>query len=67
MVLLGTDGFGRSDTRRKLRQFFEIDRVHIALGAMVALARCGAIDCAIPGRARAHYGVSVDDVDPWSR
>ena len=67
MVLLGTDGFGRSDTRRKLRQFFEIDRIHIALAAMFALARAGAIDRAIPGGAVARYGVSVDDLDPWTR
>jgi len=67
IVLLGTDGFGRSDTRRKLRQFFEIDRVHIALAAMFALASAGAIDHSIPGRALARYCISVDDLDPWSR
>ena len=67
IVLLGTDGFGRSDTRRKLRQFFEIDHIHIALAAMFALARAGAIDRSIPGRAFGRYSVSVDDLDPWSR
>jgi pyruvate dehydrogenase E1 component len=37
-VVLGTDGFGRSDTREKLRRFFEVDRHHVAVAAMKALA-----------------------------
>jgi pyruvate dehydrogenase E1 component len=41
---LGTDGFGRSDTRAALRKFFEVDRNAIALAALVALAEEGAID-----------------------
>jgi pyruvate dehydrogenase E1 component len=40
-VTLGTDGFGRSDTREALRAFFEIDAAHIAAAALAALARCG--------------------------
>ncbi len=39
MVLLGTDGYGRSDTRAALRDFFEVDARHIAFAALVALAR----------------------------
>ena len=38
-VLLGTDGYGRSDTRRCLRDFFEMDARHIAFAALGALAR----------------------------
>jgi pyruvate dehydrogenase E1 component len=39
MVLLGTDGYGRSDSRAALRDFFEVDARHIAYGGLVALAR----------------------------
>ncbi len=46
---LGTDGFGRSDTREALRSFFEIDAEHIAAATLAALARQGKID---PARAR---------------
>ncbi len=49
-VALGTDGFGRSDGRAALRHFFEVDAAHIAVAALEALAREGAIG---PGR-RAH-------------
>jgi pyruvate dehydrogenase E1 component len=38
-VLLGTDGYGRSDTRPALRDFFEVDGRHIAYAALAALAR----------------------------
>ena len=41
---LGTDGFGRSDTRAALRRFFEVDRHHIVLAALDALARAGRIE-----------------------
>jgi pyruvate dehydrogenase E1 component len=43
-VTLGTDGFGRSDTREALRRFFEIDAEHIALAALVALYREGQLE-----------------------
>ena len=42
-VTLGTDGFGRSDTREQLRSFFEIDRYHVALAALQALADEGKV------------------------
>ena len=45
-VALGTDGFGRSDTREDLRALFEIDPPHIAAATLVALARCGALPAA---------------------
>ena len=41
--VLGTDGFGRSDTRKKLRRFFEVDRYYIAVAALKALADEGTI------------------------
>jgi pyruvate dehydrogenase E1 component len=40
-IALGTDGFGRSDTRRALRAFFEVDRNHIVIAALDALATEG--------------------------
>ena len=43
-LVLGTDGFGRSDTREKLRRFFEVDRYHIAYAALYALHRQGRVD-----------------------
>jgi pyruvate dehydrogenase E1 component len=48
-VVLGTDGFGRSDTRKKLRQFFEVDRRYVAVAALRALADQGAMP---PGKVR---------------
>jgi pyruvate dehydrogenase E1 component len=49
---LGTDGFGRSETRRALRDFFEVDAHHIALAALTALAREGRVDPAAVAGAR---------------
>ena len=45
-LVLGTDGFGRSDTREKLRRFFEVDRHHVAVAALKALADDGAVPAA---------------------
>ena len=42
-VTLGTDGFGRSDTRARLRQFFEVDRFYVAVAALSALPKDGKI------------------------
>ncbi|WP_425572669.1 alpha-ketoglutarate dehydrogenase [Paraburkholderia heleia] len=54
-VTLGTDGFGRSDTRRALRQFFEVDHQSIALAALKALADEGAFDASHLTQARQRY------------
>lgn len=43
-TVLGTDGFGRSDTREKLRQFFEVDRYYVVIAALNALSLAGEID-----------------------
>ncbi|CAB3875673.1 pyruvate dehydrogenase (acetyl-transferring), homodimeric type [Achromobacter denitrificans] len=53
---LGTDGFGRSDTRQALRAFFEVDRHHIALAALKALADEGLIPRERAAEAIARYG-----------
>jgi len=64
---LGTDGFGRSDTRAALRRFFEIDRTHIVLAALAALASEGAIDARSCARAIERYAIAPDDPPPWTR
>ncbi|HEY4065282.1 MAG TPA: alpha-ketoglutarate dehydrogenase, partial [Burkholderiaceae bacterium] len=62
---LGTDGFGRSDTRSALRSFFEVDRHHVVLAALAALARRGEIDAALCAQAIARYGIQIADEAPW--
>jgi pyruvate dehydrogenase E1 component len=60
-VALGTDGFGRSDTRAALRSFFEVDRRSIAHAALAALD---------PAQARAaaqRWGLRMDAAPPWQR
>ncbi|SAL31739.1 alpha-ketoglutarate dehydrogenase [Caballeronia humi] len=65
-VTLGTDGFGRSDTRQSLREFFEVDRASIVIAALKALADDGEIDAATVARARERYGKTHDNA-PWQR
>ena len=55
---LGTDGFGRSDTREALRRRFEVDAEHIAVAALAALERAGTLPRAAVDRAIAAYGIS---------
>jgi pyruvate dehydrogenase E1 component len=63
-VALGTDGFGRSDTREALRTLFEIDPPHIAAATLSALARCGAMDPSKAAKAIKTLGVDPDKLDP---
>jgi pyruvate dehydrogenase E1 component len=63
---LGTDGFGRSDTRVALRGFFEVDRFHIALAALEGLARGGAVDAELVMRAITRYAIEPDSRAPWN-
>ncbi|MBK5268234.1 MAG: pyruvate dehydrogenase (acetyl-transferring), homodimeric type [Acidimicrobiia bacterium] len=62
---LGTDGFGRSDTRTQLRRFFEIDTAHIVVTVLGRLAAAGTIDNAIVADALASYGLDPDTPAPW--
>jgi len=64
---LGTDGFGRSDTRAALRRFFEIDRHHIAIAALDALARAGTIERAVVAQAIERSGIDTELAAPWTR
>jgi pyruvate dehydrogenase E1 component len=66
-VTLGTDGFGRSDTRTNLRRFFEVDRQHIALAALKALADEKAIDPSSVSAAIAAWKLEPDQAEPWTR
>jgi pyruvate dehydrogenase E1 component len=63
---LGTDGFGRSDTRAALRRYFEVDRHHVVLAALDALRRDGAIDAVMCADAIARYGIDVERSAPWA-
>ena len=63
-VALGTDGFGQSDTREALREFFEVDRHFIVLATLKALADDGLISRTKVGEAISRYGIDVDKADP---
>lgn len=64
-VVLGTDGFGRSDSRANLRQFFEVDRYHVAVAALNALANQGVIDKKTVQVAIDKYGIKTDVAPSW--
>ncbi len=66
-VVLGTDGFGRSDTRAKLRRFFEVDRYAVALAALHRLAKAGVIARECPRDAVARYSIDTDGGAAWDR
>ncbi len=63
-VALGTDGFGRSDTRENLRSFFEVDRFFIVVAALKALVEEGSIKPAVVDDALKKYGIKGDKPDP---
>ncbi|MDH3908779.1 MAG: pyruvate dehydrogenase (acetyl-transferring), homodimeric type, partial [Gammaproteobacteria bacterium] len=63
-VSLGTDGYGRSDARKALREHFEVDRHYIAVAALKALADDGAIDQKSVTAAISKYGIDPDRPDP---
>ena len=62
--VLGTDGFGRSDTREKLRQFFEVDRHYVAIATLQALAEDGKISTEIVTQAIRKFGIDPDKPNP---
>ncbi len=62
--VLGTDGFGRSDTRKKLRHFFEVDRYYVAVAALKALADEGTIDAKQVSKAIRLYKINPDKPNP---
>ncbi len=62
--VLGTDGFGRSDTRSKLREFFEVDRNYITVCALNALARQGKVKKEVVSQAIKDLGIDPDKPNP---
>jgi pyruvate dehydrogenase E1 component len=64
--VLGTDGFGRSDSRAKLRHFFEVDRAFVAVAALKALAEAGEIKARVVTDAIRKYGIDPNKPDPTS-
>jgi pyruvate dehydrogenase E1 component len=66
-VTLGTDGFGRSDTRTALRRFFETDTGHVVVATLAGLVAQGAIDPAAVNDALTRYGINPDLASPWKR
>ncbi len=62
--VLGTDGFGRSDFRYKLREHFEVDRHFVVLSALKALADEGTVDKSVVSQAIKKYGINVDKANP---
>jgi pyruvate dehydrogenase E1 component len=63
-TVLGTDGFGRSDYRRALRSFFEVDRHHVAVAALHSLAQEGAVPASKVADAIKKYGIDPEKPDP---
>ncbi len=63
-VVLGTDGFGRSDSRADLRRFFEVDSACMVTAALGDLARRGEIEATVAAQARTELGVDPDKANP---
>jgi pyruvate dehydrogenase E1 component len=63
-VVLGTDGFGRSDYRTALRRHFEVDRQHVVVATLAALAADGAVPASTVGEAIERYGLDPDKAQP---
>jgi pyruvate dehydrogenase E1 component len=65
-VVLGTDGFGRSDYRVKLRQFFEVNRYYVTVAALKALVDDGELKADKVAEAIKKYGLDTERPDPWT-
>ena len=65
-IVLGTDGYGRSDYRVKLREFFEVNRYYVAVAALKALADDEVIEAKQVEAAIKKYGLAADRPDPWT-
>jgi pyruvate dehydrogenase E1 component len=62
--VLGTDGFGRSDTRAKLRHHFEVNRYWVTIAALKALADDGALKASVVSQAIGKYGIDPEKANP---
>jgi pyruvate dehydrogenase E1 component len=66
LLALGTDGFGRSETRKALRRFFEIDAEHVAYAALYSLAERGDFDRKLLKKALSDLGLDAGKPHPWT-
>jgi pyruvate dehydrogenase E1 component len=66
LLALGTDGFGRSETRKALRRFFEVDAEHVVIASLYALADRGQLDRVVVKQAIKDLGVNPDAPAPWT-
>jgi len=66
-VVLGTDGFGRSDTRASLRRFFEVDRQSIVVAALQSLVDGGQVKKDMVASAIDRYQLPTHEAPPWTR
>jgi pyruvate dehydrogenase E1 component len=64
LVALGTDGFGRSETRAALREFFEVDYRYVIVATLAALAREGQIDASVVEQAMKAHNVNSEKANP---
>ena len=62
--VLGTDGFGRSDFRNRLREHFEVNRHYIVVAALKALSEDGAVPATKVAEAIQKYGIKTDKINP---
>ena len=63
-VVLGTDGYGRSDDREQLRSYFEVSHQYIVITALSALYEDGSIDAKVVSKAIKQFGVDADRPSP---
>lgn len=62
-IVLGADGFGRSDTRESLRRYFEVDKEHVVVAALAGLAKVGKISADVPKQAMDKFGINAERKD----
>jgi len=64
LIVLGTDGFGRSETRAALREFFEVDYRYVIVATLAALARDGKVNTSVVDQAMKAHNVNPEKVNP---
>lgn len=64
--VLGTDGFGRSDTRAKLREFFEVNRYYVVVAALKALQEEGKLEASVVAKAMQKFNINPEKPAPWT-
>ncbi|WP_293267623.1 pyruvate dehydrogenase (acetyl-transferring), homodimeric type [Neptunomonas sp.] len=64
--VLGTDGYGRSDTRAKLREFFEVNRYYVVVAALKALQEDGKVEASVVAKAMQKFNLNSEKPAPWT-